>query len=121
MVEHKTVINKEGYIVERCVRIENGLIDFVMKEGYTAVDLCRKNLVKGKYEKGEWMETATEEEKEDWEESNKSNPKEPSETDLLKIELAENTKDLAKKDLEIEQLQKDIADITKQLAVGGNI
>ncbi|WP_321833646.1 hypothetical protein [Clostridium butyricum] len=66
-----------------------------------------------------WIETATEEEiKKALEEKNKALPEDL--TDLLKIELAENTKDLAKKDLEIEQLQKDIADITKQLALGGN-
>ncbi|KHD14343.1 hypothetical protein [Clostridium butyricum] len=67
-----------------------------------------------------WIETATEEEiKKAWEEKNKPLPED--QTDLLKMELAENTKALAKKDLEVEQLQKDIADITKQLALGGNI
>lgn len=40
--------------------------------------------------------------------------------ELLQEELAENTKDMAKKDSAIEQLQKDIADLTKQIALGGN-
>ena len=40
--------------------------------------------------------------------------------ELLQEELAENTKNMAEKDLAIEQLQKDIADLTKQIATGGN-
>lgn len=43
-----------------------------------------------------------------------------TEIELLKEELAENTKNMAEKDLAIEQLQKDIADLTKQMANGGN-
>ncbi len=39
--------------------------------------------------------------------------------ELLKEELAQNTKEVAKKDLAIEQLQKDLADLTKQIALGG--
>ncbi|MBN1048696.1 hypothetical protein [Clostridium botulinum] len=46
-------------------------------------------------------------------------PKNPLE--LLQEELAQNTKEMAKKDLAIEQLQKDLADLTKQIALGGNV
>lgn len=38
--------------------------------------------------------------------------------ELLQEELAQNTKEMAKKDLAIEQLQKDLADLTKQIAGG---
>ncbi len=41
-----------------------------------------------------------------------------SEMELLKEELSQNTKEMAKKDLAIEQLQKDLADLTKQIAGG---
>ncbi|HBJ2622091.1 hypothetical protein SR42_15140 [Clostridium botulinum] len=42
-----------------------------------------------------------------------------SQMELLQEELAQNTKEMAKKDLAIEQLQKDLADLTKQIALGG--
>ncbi|NFG25626.1 hypothetical protein FC777_00530 [Clostridium botulinum] len=42
-----------------------------------------------------------------------------SQVELLQEELAQNTKEMAKKDLAIEQLQKDLADLTKQIALGG--
>ncbi len=41
--------------------------------------------------------------------------------ELLQEELAQNTKEMAKKDLAIEQLQKDLSDLTKQIANGGNV
>ncbi|ACD24770.1 hypothetical protein FDE76_15690 [Clostridium botulinum] len=44
-----------------------------------------------------------------------------SQMELLQEELAQNTKEMAKKDLAIEQLQKDLADLTKQIALGGNV
>ncbi len=44
-----------------------------------------------------------------------------SQMELLQEELAQNTKEMAKKDLAIEQLQKDLADLTKQIANGGNV
>ncbi|MBY6761789.1 hypothetical protein [Clostridium botulinum] len=44
-----------------------------------------------------------------------------SNIELLQEELAQNTKEIAKKDLAIEQLQKDLADLTKQIALGGNV
>ncbi|NFH90895.1 hypothetical protein FDA33_11910 [Clostridium botulinum] len=42
-----------------------------------------------------------------------------SQIELLQDELSQNTKEMAKKDLAIEQLQKDLADLTKQIALGG--
>lgn len=98
---------------------------YILKAGESIVTNdwnIANTMIKPKWESTtlSWIETATEEEiKKAWEEKNKPLPEDM--TDLLKIELAENTKALAKKDLEIEQLQKDIADITKQLALGGNI
>ncbi len=41
-----------------------------------------------------------------------------SQMELLQEELAQNTKEMAKKDLAIEQLQKDLSDLTKQIAGG---
>lgn len=98
---------------------------YILKDGESIVTNdwnIANTMLKPKWETTtlSWIETATEEEiKKAWEEKNRPLPED--QTDLLKMELAENTKVLAKKDLEIEQLQKDIADITKQLALGGNI
>ncbi|NFI17508.1 hypothetical protein FDB77_17750, partial [Clostridium botulinum] len=49
------------------------------------------SLVKPKWDfnKEEWSEGATQEEIQEWEESNKPLPKEPTETDLLKQQLLE--------------------------------
>ncbi|NFE72532.1 hypothetical protein FC758_01125 [Clostridium botulinum] len=113
-----SVVDSNGYILINCIEKEK-----TADENICVKPLNNYSLVKPKwdFDNTKWIEGVTEEEIKEWEEKNKPKPKEPSETDLLKIELAKNTKDLAKKDLEIEQLQKDIADITKQLAVGGNI
>lgn len=120
------VIDENGYKVEFVTLNENNIPEgYILKDGESIIKQkwsIANNMLKPKWESTnlEWIETATEEEiKKAWEEKNKAIPEDL--TDLLKIELAENTKDLAKKDLEIEQLQKDIADITKQLALGGNI
>ena len=120
------VIDENGYKVEFVTLNENNITEgYILKDGESIIKQkwsIANNMLKPKWESTnlEWIETATEEEiKKAWEEKNKALPEDL--TDLLKIELAENTKALAKKDLEIEQLQKDIADITKQLALGGNI
>lgn len=120
------VIDENGYKVEFVTLNENNIPEgYILKDGESIVTNdwnIANTMLKPKWESTtlSWIETATEEEiKKAWEEKNKALPEDL--TDLLKIELAENTKDLAKKDLEIEQLQKDIADITKQLALGGNI
>lgn len=120
------VIDENGYKVEFVTLNENNITEgYILKDGESIIKQkwsIANNMLKPKWESTnlEWIETATEEEiKKAWEEKNKALPED--QTDLLKMELAENTKDLAKKDLEIEQLQKDIADITKQLALGGNI
>ncbi|OSA89088.1 UNVERIFIED_ORG: hypothetical protein B2H93_16665, partial [Clostridium botulinum] len=49
------------------------------------------SLVKPKwdFEKEKWTEGATDEEIKEWEESNKSNPKEPTETEILQRQLLE--------------------------------
>ncbi|OSA88179.1 UNVERIFIED_ORG: hypothetical protein B2H93_18890, partial [Clostridium botulinum] len=49
------------------------------------------SLVKPKwdFEKEKWTEGATDEEIKEWEESNKSNPKEPTETEILQKQLLE--------------------------------
>ncbi|NFO31112.1 hypothetical protein FDB41_12615 [Clostridium botulinum] len=124
MVEYKTIIDNKNNIVQECVLFIDGIAkDYIIKGNQIIVEFLNKTYIKPQwdFDNKKWMEGATDEEIKEHEEESTPMPKEPSETDLLKIELAENTKDLAKKDLEIEQLQKDIADITKQLAVGGNI
>ena len=67
MVEFKTVINDDGYIIDRCVEFKDGISQcFEMKEGYRAVDFCKEPLVKGRMIDEKFIETATEEEKENF-------------------------------------------------------
>lgn len=120
------VIDSKGIKINFVVIDEDNIPEgYILKDGESIITQkwsIANNMLKPKWESttSSWIETATDEEiKKAWEEKNKLLPE--YQIDLLKMELAENTKALAKKDLEIEQLQKDIADITKQLALGGNI
>ncbi|OSA85383.1 UNVERIFIED_ORG: hypothetical protein B2H93_19975, partial [Clostridium botulinum] len=72
-----SVVDSNGYILINCIE----------KEKIKAKNICVKplnnySLVKPKwdFEKEKWTEGATDEEIKEWEESNKSNPKEPTET-----------------------------------------
>ena len=63
MYKHKTIINSEGYITHNCVLFINGEPSHcVLQENEIAVDFCKKPLIKGRLINGEWVETATEEE-----------------------------------------------------------
>ncbi|NFH88619.1 hypothetical protein FDA33_00025 [Clostridium botulinum] len=81
-----SVVDSNGYILINCIE----------KEKTTDENICVKplnnySLVKPKWDfnKEEWSEGATQEEIQEWEESNKPLPKEPTETDLLKQQLLE--------------------------------
>lgn len=70
MYEHKTVVDKEGYIVNQCVLFIDGTPqNFILTDGQNTVELCEQNLVKGKFVNGIWQETASDEEVEKYKKS----------------------------------------------------
>ncbi|NFA43145.1 hypothetical protein EXM65_11300 [Clostridium botulinum] len=90
MYEHKTIINKDGFIIENCVLfIDNIPQYFEITEGMQILDLYNCNLIKPKWTGIEWIEGATEEETKEWEESNKPKPKEQTEVEQLQRQLLE--------------------------------
>lgn len=63
MYEEMTIVNKDGFIVEKKVLFKYGEpMFFDLKDGEKAVPYCDKELVKGQLVNNEWIETATEEE-----------------------------------------------------------
>ncbi|ACD54095.1 hypothetical protein HYH38_07940 [Clostridium botulinum] len=100
-----SVVDSNGYILINCIE----------KEKTTDENICVKplnnySLVKPKwnFEKEEWIEGATQEEIQEWEEKNKPKPKEPTETEILQKQLLETQNlvlelqyKLTNKDLEI--------------------
>ncbi|NFA44012.1 hypothetical protein EXM65_15910 [Clostridium botulinum] len=90
MYEHKTIINKDGFIIENCVLfIDNIPQYFEITEDMQIVDMPNKTYIKPKWTGIEWVEGATEEEIKEYEENNKPKPKEPTETELLQKQLLE--------------------------------
>ncbi|MBY6932056.1 hypothetical protein DWV12_16405 [Clostridium botulinum] len=80
------IIDKDGYIVNPCIE----------KKKISEEDICVNvlndySLIKPKwnFEKEEWIEGATQEEIQEWEENNKPKPKEPTETEQLQKQLLE--------------------------------
>lgn len=71
MYEHKTIIDRDGYVIERCVEFKDGIAqNYIIMEGQQAVELLKIQFVNGKnveylkpqWNGTEWIETATEEE-----------------------------------------------------------
>ncbi|HBJ1652532.1 TPA: hypothetical protein LA460_003397 [Clostridium botulinum] len=90
MYEHKTIINKDGFIIENCVLfIDNIPQYFEITEDMQIVDIPNKTYIKPKWTGIEWVETATEEEIKEHEEANKPKPKETTETEILQKQLLE--------------------------------
>lgn len=87
MITKKTIIDEQGYIVDLCVDYENGKPKyFEMKNNMKAVDYFtdKEKLIKPKWSNGQWIEGATNEEIQAWEDDNKNGIKnEPSEHEVL--------------------------------------
>jgi hypothetical protein len=93
MHEQKTIINKEGFVVEKNVLFEEGQLQyFELGEGQQAVEYLNKfqvvngmnvEYLKPQYAEGEWIETATQEE------LNKAYPIEISEPNLEELNRAD--------------------------------
>ena len=62
-ISYKTIVDENGYIVDKCVLYIGDKAQFYkLSKGQKSIEFCNKNLIKGKYENGIWIETATEEE-----------------------------------------------------------
>lgn len=111
MIELKTVIDENGYIVDNCVEIEDGKINnFTIKDGQKTVTKYSNALryVKPKWNDSKWIEGATEEEIQAWKEENKVVEREPSENEtLLSTILLENA--------ELKQKTDDLEEMTATL------
>ncbi|MBN1055674.1 hypothetical protein DVW05_10005 [Clostridium botulinum] len=92
-----TVVDNSGYILINCIEKEK-----MTDENICVNPLNNYSLVKPKwdFDSKKWTEGATQEEIQEWEESNKPKPKEPSTEDLLSKEVA---------NLKIANMQKDTA------------
>ncbi len=90
-MEYKTIINKtNGKIIDLCVMFIDGEAQyFEIKNNYIAVERYKSNFVKPKWVGTGWIEEATEEEIQKWEESNNPVEKEPTETEILQRQLLE--------------------------------
>lgn len=111
MYSHKVLVNNEGFVVEECVLLKDNIAQNVeVLEGQFLVNYYDKKYIKPKWDfnNKKWIEGATEEEIQEWEESNKPKPKEPTETEILQKQLLETQNmllelqyKLTNKDLEI--------------------
>ena len=67
-IEYKTIIDKDGYVVDLCVMFINGKAQFFeIKEGQQTVDRYKGNFIKPKLENDSWIETANEDYIKQWE------------------------------------------------------
>ncbi|MBY7023626.1 hypothetical protein JW813_05170 [Clostridium botulinum] len=90
MYSYKTVIDSNGFVIEKCVLfIDNIPQYFEVTEDMQTLEMYKGDLIKPKWSGVEWVEGATQEEIQEWEESNKPLVPEPTETDLLKQQLLE--------------------------------
>ena len=115
MTEKKTIINEQGYIVDKCVDFENNKPKFFkVEDNMRVVDYFKNsgNLVKPKWNGSVWVEGATEEEIKTHEEENKVT-KEPTEQEKLNAQLLQAN---AQQQLINASLVKQIAELQK----GGN-
>lgn len=72
--EYKTIIDLDGYIIDKCVIfIDNNPQYFILKDNQKAVTFYDKSFIKPKWNGQDWMEDATEEEKNKYEEEREYN------------------------------------------------
>lgn len=67
MYEHKTIIDSNGLVIERCVLFEDGVpIDFKIEENQQVVNRYTGDFIKPQLVNEKWTETATNEEIEEY-------------------------------------------------------
>lgn len=126
MESYKTIVDTQGYIIEKCVVFIDEVIQgVVLKEGQEAVDFVDDTkqvinnrtelLLKSQWNGLEWIETATQEE------LNLAYPVikvEPSQDEILRAKILKDNADIQ---LQLVQQQKLNADILLKLAsLGGS-
>ncbi|MBN1079257.1 hypothetical protein [Clostridium botulinum] len=90
MYSYKTVIDSNGFVIEKCVLfIDNIPQYFEVTEDMQTLEMYKGDLIKPKWSGVEWVEGATEEELKEWEEKNKPVEKEPTKEELLEKQLLE--------------------------------
>lgn len=88
-MEYKTIVDKDGYVVDLCVIFINGQAQyFEIKEGQQAVEQYKENFIKPHWNGEKWEEKATEEEIKECQENNKTESKPSLEE---RISLLEDT------------------------------
>ncbi len=91
----KSIVDLNGNIIYSHILMDgnNNIlfsdIEIKITEDMQIVDIPNKTYIKPKWTGIEWIEGATQEEIKEWEESNKSNQKEPTETERLQKQLLE--------------------------------
>ena len=114
---YKTIIDNNGYIVEKCVLFNNNKPQyFKIEESYQIVDLYNKNYIKPKWNGTEWIESATDKEIQAWQEENKLTKK-PSAQDILNAKLMADNAELLKEKEEQKRLNSYL--LLKIAMIGG--
>lgn len=63
MYEHKTIIDSNGLVIERCVLFKDGVpIDYKIEENQQVINRYTGDFIKPQLVNGKWTETATNEE-----------------------------------------------------------
>ncbi|OSA89445.1 UNVERIFIED_ORG: hypothetical protein B2H98_16445 [Clostridium botulinum] len=124
MVKDKIIIDLNGYIQSHVLVDENSNIlysNFEITENMKIVTMYYKSFIIPKWDfySEEWVEEATEEEIEQWEEINKPKPKEPSKDEVLLSNIMLKNATLKQKTNDLEKMT---ANLMLQIAElkGGN-
>lgn len=118
MYEHKTIVDNNGYVVEKCVLFIGGVSqNFNIEEGQEVVEYCNENYIKPKWNGSEWIEDATDEEIQAWKEENKV-VQEPTLQETLNAQLSQQN---AEMQVQLEQQKQLNAQMLLQIAqLGGS-
>lgn len=121
-IDFKTIIDTNGNIVDLCVMFVDGQSQyFKMQEEYIAVKQYKGNFIKPNWNGTKWIEGATEEEIQAWQEENKIIKQPTTEEEILK-QIADLKIDNMKKDTIINNTLKTVAELkVKVMSMeGGN-
>ena len=121
-IDFKTIIDTNGNIVDLCVMFVDGQSQyFKIEKGQQAVELYAEHYIKPNWNGTKWIESATEEEIQAWQEENKIIKQPTIEEEMLK-QIADLKIDNMKKDTIINNTLKTVAELkVKVMSMeGGN-
>lgn len=121
-MKYKTIVDANGNIVDLCVIFKNDKAEyFKIEKGQQAVELYAEHYIKPNWNGTKWIEGATEEEIQAWQEENKIIKKPTTEEEMLK-QIAYLKIDNMKKDTIINNTLKTVAELkVKVMSMeGGN-